>query len=137
MANLTDEIFEGKTFADLLLDIYTNAKEKDKIINNLMTIINGVLEKQKDNMRITDLTVMMPMINELNATSIKNNDILVKLAAVVQRSLQKETTSSGIEDLLFSKDEMKELQGLADEEKTVEVKQLPEKVAKVVGKKNG
>jgi len=128
MANLTDEIFEGKTFAELLSDIYNNAKEKDKIINNLMIIINGVLEKQKDNMRLTDLTVMMPMINELNSTSIKNNDILVKLAAVVQRSLQKDSTTSALDDLLISKEEMLEIQESTSNDKPIKIQQLVDKV---------
>lgn len=73
------EIFKGKTFEDLTKDIYTNAKNKKKQLDILIQEIYNYI---KD---INDVVVIAPVIKEMYDVSVKNDEHLVKLAAVLQR----------------------------------------------------
>lgn len=73
------EIFAGKTFSSLAKDIYFNSKTKsgqiDQLIKDLRTMIKDA----------GSATVIAPMIKDYLDVSIKNDDQLVKLSAVLQR----------------------------------------------------
>lgn len=75
------EIFEGKTFSSLAKDIYFNSSRKadqiDQLIKDLRTMIKDA----------GSATVIAPMIKDYLDVSIKNDDQLVKLSAVLQRFL--------------------------------------------------
>lgn len=73
------EIFAGKTFSSLAKDIYFNSKTKsgqiEQLIKDLRTMIKDA----------GSATVIAPMIKDYLDVSIKNDDQLVKLSAVLQR----------------------------------------------------
>ena len=73
------ELFTGTNFSDLMRDIYHNSKKKarqiDGLIKELQPLINNA----------GDATVIVPLIKDYLEVSVKNDDALVKLAAVVQR----------------------------------------------------
>lgn len=75
------EIFDGKTFASLAKDIYFNSTRKsaqiDQLIKDLRTMIKDA----------GSATVIAPMIKDYIDVSVKNDDQLVKLSAVLQRFL--------------------------------------------------
>jgi hypothetical protein len=74
-------LFDDKTFADLIKDVYTNTKKKE-------TQINGLIDQLKPMIKnMTDASVMVPLVKEYLEISVKNDDNLVKLTAIIQRLL--------------------------------------------------
>jgi len=107
------EIFKGKTFSDLLKEIYDNSTKKEKQINSLIQELRPLVKN------IGDATVIVPLIKEYLDVGVKNDDHLLKMAAIVQR-LSTGTANSGDGGLL-TEEEMAQLQDLTEEiAKTVE-----------------
>lgn len=105
------EIFKGKKFSDLMKDIYSNSSKKDRQINMLIGELRPLIKN------IGDATVIVPLIKEYLEVGVKNDEHLVKLAAVVQRlvstnnRVQADTGNSWI----LSEEEKKQLLGELDE----------------------
>jgi len=110
--NFNDEIFGSKKFSDLLKDIYENQKKKDRQINLLIADLKPLINN------LSDAAVLVPVIKDFMEVSIKNDEHLVKLAAVIQRSLG----AKGEESSSFLTDEEKEalLKGIEEIHKEVE-----------------
>jgi hypothetical protein len=96
--NFNEEIFGNKKFSDLLKDIYDNQKKKDRQINLLIADLKPMLNN------ISDAAILVPAIKDFIEVSVKNDEHLVKLAAVIQRSL----SNSSDESSSFLTDEEKE-----------------------------
>ncbi len=93
-------LFDDKTFSDLLRDVYQNTKKKE-------TQINGLIDQLKTLIRnISDASMMVPMIKEYLEVSVKNDDNLVRLTAIIQRLL-----------VTGSKDNKENELGLTDQER--------------------
>ena len=60
-------------------DIYHNSKKKGRQIDGLIKELQPLIKNTGD------ATVIVPMIKDYLEVSVKNDDALVKLAAVVQR----------------------------------------------------
>ena len=103
------ELFKGTTFSDLLKDIYQNSKKKDRQINTLIHELQPLVKN------IGDATVIIPLIKEYLDVSVKNDEHLVKLAAVVQRLVGANSKSDG-DEFGMSEDEKKRLIKMAQEE---------------------
>ena len=73
------ELFQGTNFSDLMRDIYHNSKKKSRQIDSLIKNLEPMIKNTGD------ATVIVPMIKDYLEVSVKNDDALVKLAAVVQR----------------------------------------------------
>jgi len=90
------ELFKGTSFSDLMKDIYHNSKKKDRQINSLIQELQPLIKN------IGDATVIVPLIKEYLDVSVKNDEHLVKLAAVVQRlvgsSLKSDNDEFGMSD---------------------------------------
>ena len=88
------EIFGSKKFSDLLKDIYDNQKKKDRQINLLIADLKPMLNN------ISDAAILVPAIKDFIEVSVKNDEHLVKLAAVIQRAMsnKSEETSSFLTD---------------------------------------
>jgi len=74
-------IFGDKSFSDLLQDIYTNSRKKDTQINGLIDQLKPLIKN------VADAAMMVPLIKEYLEVSVKNDEHLVRLAAIVQRLL--------------------------------------------------
>ena len=96
-----EEIFEGKRFSDLLKEIHTNSKKKDKQINSLIAQLHPLVKN------ITDATILVPLIKDYIDAGIKNDDQLVKMAGIVQRAMSRTESEGG--DFSLSEDEKKQL----------------------------
>lgn len=121
--NLNEEIFGSKKFSDLLKDIYDNQKKKDRQINLLIADLKPMLNN------ISDAAILVPAIKDFMEVGVKNDEHLVKLAAVIQRAMSNKTdeTSSFLTDeekeaLLKGIEEIKEEQ---EEEKIGSSVQYP------------
>tara|TARA_R110002167_G_scaffold64070_1_gene181050 strand:- start:581 stop:1006 length:426 start_codon:yes stop_codon:yes gene_type:complete len=73
------ELFKGTNFSDLMRDIYHNSKKKARQIDSLIKSLEPMIKNTGD------ATVVVPMIKDYLEVSVKNDDALVKLAAIVQR----------------------------------------------------
>jgi hypothetical protein len=82
------EIFGSKKFSDLLKDIYENQKKKDRQINLLIADLKPLITN------IGDAALLVPVIKDYMEVSVKNDEHLVKMAAVIQRMVSK-TTEEG------------------------------------------
>jgi hypothetical protein len=74
-------LFDDKTFSDLLRDVYQNTKKKELQINGLIDQLKSLIRN------INDASMMVPMIKEYLEVSVKNDDNLVRLTAIIQRLL--------------------------------------------------
>jgi len=73
------ELFNGTNFSDLMRDVYHNSKKKSRQIDTLIKELQPMIKN------VGDATVVVPLIKDYLEVSVKNDDALVKLAAVVQR----------------------------------------------------
>ena len=113
MDSLNQIIFDDKTFSDLLKEIHTNQKKKGKQIGQLIAELRPLIQN------LGDATVVVPLIKEYMEISVKNDDHLLKMAAIVQRLSTGAATSGGGD--MLTEEEMEQLQQVAEEiSKTVE-----------------
>ena len=113
MDPLNQILFDDKSFSDLLKEIHGNQKKKAKQLAQLISELRPLVQS------LGDATVIVPLIKEYLEISVKNDDALLKMAAIVQR-LSTGTASSGDGGLL-TEEEMAQLQDLTEEiAKTVE-----------------
>ena len=105
------EIFKGKSFSDLIKYIYSNSSKKDRQINMLIGELRPLIKN------IGDATVIVPLIKEYLEVGVKNDEHLVKLAAVVQRLVSASTRvqSDTGQSWILSEEEKKQLLGELDE----------------------
>jgi mRNA-degrading endonuclease YafQ of YafQ-DinJ toxin-antitoxin module len=89
MSQFNEEIFEGKKFGDILQEIYKNQTKKDKQINALINELKPLINE------IGDATLIVPLIKDYLDMSIKNDDILIKMATLSQRALAKQLEGEG------------------------------------------
>ena len=99
------ELFKGKTFADIMSDVYHNSKKKDRQLKLLIAQLEPLVKN------INDATIVVPLIKEYMEVSVRNDEQIVKLAAIVQR-MMKDTNSEdgGL--------------GLTEDEKKVDLKKI-------------
>jgi hypothetical protein len=117
MDSLNQIIFDDKSFSDLLKEIHKNQSKKSKQLASLIAELRPLITS------LGDATVVVPLIKEYMEISVKNDDQLIKMAAIVQR-LSTGASSTGDGGLL-TEEEMEQLQSVAEEiSKTVEPKQL-------------
>ena len=113
MDSLDQILFDDKSFGDLLKEIHGNQKKKAKQLASLIAELRPLVQS------LGDATVVVPLIKEYMEISVKNDDQLIKMAAIVQR-LSSGASNSGDGGLLTT-EEMDQLMDVAEEiAKTVE-----------------
>jgi hypothetical protein len=113
MDPLNQILFDNKSFSDLLKEIHSNQNKKKKQLASLIAELKPLVQS------LGDATVVVPLIKEYMEISVKNDDQLIKMAAIVQR-LSTGTANSGDGGLL-TEEEMAQLQEITEEiAKTVE-----------------
>ncbi len=103
------EIFGGKSLSDLFRDIYDNTeknrKQLDILTKELVTFI-------KDG----DTAVqIVPMLKEYLEINVKNDDQLVKMAAIVQRIISAESKAGSDDEFGLTDAEKEQLLGNINE----------------------
>ena len=118
MDSLNQILFDDKSFSDLLKEIHGNQKKKAKQLASLIAELRPLVQS------LGDATVVVPLIKEYMEISVKNDDQLIKMAAIVQR-LSTGVTNNGDSGLL-TEEELNQLQDIAEEiSKTVEKPKQP------------
>jgi hypothetical protein len=113
MDPLNQILFDDKSFSDLLKEIHSNQNKKKKQLASLIAELKPLVQT------LGDATVVVPLIKEYMEISVKNDDQLIKMAAIVQR-LSTGNANTGDGGLL-TEEEMAQLQEITEEiAKTVE-----------------
>lgn len=79
--DFNQELFKGKTFSNLLEDIYKNSTRKEKEIRGLIEQLKPMIQEPGDAM------MLVPLLKEYMELGIKNDDALIKMAGIVQRAM--------------------------------------------------
>ena len=111
MDSLNQILFDDKSFGDLLKEIHGNQKKKAKQLASLIAELRPLVQS------LGDATVVVPLIKEYMEISVKNDDQLIKMAAIVQRLSTGNATGGGGD--MLTEEEMNQLQNIVEEtEKT-------------------
>lgn len=97
------ELFKGKTFSDIMSDVYHNSKKKDRQLKLLIAQLEPLVTN------IQDATVVVPLIKEYMEVSVRNDDQIVKLAAIIQRMMKDANSDEMGGGLGLSEEEKKQL----------------------------
>jgi esterase/lipase len=100
MSQFENVIFGKKKFSDVLEEIYNNQKKKDQQVTALINELKPLISD------IGDATLVVPLIKEYMDIGVKNDDLLIKMAALAQRAMST-ITSSG--ELTISDEEKDQL----------------------------
>jgi hypothetical protein len=110
MANFDDvEVFDGMSLSDLFKKIHKNNKDIDKKIEDFIDTM-----KPMATANVGNATNLMPVVKDLIDVNVKNNEQLVKMAAIAQRASTSNSSSS--ESLI----DMSEIEALLAEQKDVQ-----------------
>lgn len=124
---MDEEVYAGKELKDLLRDIVTNNESRKKSIIEFVKLYMEFMQKDSGN-----IVLLGPYVKELLDTDVKNDELLVKVATIVQRKMNSgkktdesfgELSEKEKEELLKARDDAPELP--APVEKTL--KQLMDK----------
>jgi len=109
------KIFDGKSFSDLLKNIYDNSSKKEKQIKDLISSLKPMVTDTQSALMV------VPLIKEYLDVSVKNDDSLIKMAGIVQRAMN---NSGGGSDDFLSEAELDQIRG--------EVQKIGEEVNKPI-----
>jgi hypothetical protein len=124
------ELFQGTSFSDLMKDVYHNSKKKSRQIDSLIQDLKPLIKN------IGDATIIAPLLKDYLEVSVKNDDALVKLAAVVQRLVTASSKDDDGNEFGMTDDERKRLLEEAEEEiKTIKETSLKENKIKSLDEK--
>ncbi len=131
------QLFPGKSLGDLFKDIYDNQQNKKQRISEL------IAEMRKLVRHAGDMAVIGPILKDLIDTSVRNDDSLIKLAAIAQRIIGAQNKADGDSGFLTEEEKnqlLKDLELTAKEvvgeqehkvdELTYEVEELKQKMSK-------
>ena len=102
MAN-DDEIFKGKSLSNLFEDIYKNTERNKTQLEVLMKEVTSFIKDGDTAVQI------IPMLKEYLEINVKNDDQLVKMAAIVQRIIATEGKAGAEDEFGLSEAEKEQL----------------------------
>ena len=121
--DLDFELFKGKKYSSVLKDIVVNSEDKRNQIDILISDLRGMIKTANDAM------VIVPMIKDYLDVGVRNDEQLIKLAAIVQRILSSNTSSDeNGGGFALSDDERKQL--MEEAEKITKELNAPIKIVK-------
>ena len=83
------EVFEGKSFQDILKEIHEHSATKRSEIKTLMETLAGMIKGPHD------AAIIAPLVREFLEVAVKNDEALVKIAVIIQRLMTAEATATG------------------------------------------
>ena len=105
MGSLDHIIFKKKKFSDILSEIYDNQKRKETQITGLISELKPLISD------IGDATLIVPLIKEYMEIGVRNDEQLIKMATIIQRTLN---NSSSEDSLRITEEEKAELMAELD-----------------------
>ena len=120
------EIFKGKSLSDLFKNIYDNTTRNKEQLEVLMKEVVGFIKDGDTAVQI------IPMLKEYLEINVKNDDQLVKVAAIVQRIIASESKGGADEEFSLSDAEKEQLMS-AVESVATEVQKHSDEVSNEFG----
>jgi len=99
-------IFDKTSFSDISKNIYSSSKRRSALTNQMINDLTGLIKTP------SDATFVVPLLKELLETDIKNSDIQVKLATLIQKLILTTTKAESDGNLLFTDLELEELNNI-------------------------
>jgi hypothetical protein len=110
MANFDDvTVFDGMSLSDLFKKIHKNNKDIDKQIGEFIDTMKPMATSNAGS-----AVMLMPTVKDLIDVNVKNNEQLIKMAAIAQRAST--VNSNAGQDLI----NMDEITALLEEQKAIE-----------------
>ena len=110
MANFDDvTVFDGMSLSDLFKKIHKNNKDIDKQIGEFIETMKPMATSNAGS-----AVMLMPTVKDLIDVNVKNNEQLIKMAAIAQRAAT--VNASAGTDLI----DMDEINALLEEQKAVQ-----------------
>jgi len=110
MANFDDvQVFDGMSLSDLFKKIHKNNKDIDKQIGDFIDTMKPMATANAGS-----ATMLMPTVKDLIDVNVKNNEQLIKMAAIAQRAASSNANSNN--ELI----DMSEIEALLAEQKEVQ-----------------
>jgi hypothetical protein len=110
MANFDDvSIFDGMSLSDLFKKIHKNNKDIDKQIGEFIDVMKPMATSNAGS-----AVMLMPTVKDLIDVNVKNNEQLIKMAAIAQRASTVNANSGT--DLI----NMDEINALLEEQKAIQ-----------------
>jgi cell division FtsZ-interacting protein ZapD len=110
MANFDDvQVFDGMSLSDLFKKIHKNNKDIDKQIGDFIDTMKPMATANAGS-----ATMLMPTVKDLIDVNVKNNEQLIKMAAIAQRAATINANSGN--ELI----DMSEIEALLAEQKDVQ-----------------
>lgn len=101
--DLDDKIYGSKKYSDLIKEIHTNSRNTKGTIKSLIDQLSELINEPGD------ATLLVPYIKEYLSISVKNDELLIKLANNLEKVLSGKGKSGG-------EDVPSDLKALLDEE---------------------
>lgn len=104
------ELYKGKTFASLCKDIVTNSEEKKQQLDILITDLREMIKT------VNDAVTVVPLLKEYFDVGVRNDEQLIKLAAIIQRMVSGRANGDGDGgNSMLTDDEKKQLMTVIEE----------------------
>ncbi len=110
MANFNDvTVFDGMSLSDLFKKIHKNNKDIDRQIGEFIDTMKPMATSNAGS-----AVMLMPTVKDLIDVNVKNNEQLIKMAAIAQRAATVNASSG--QDLI----DMDEINALLEEQKAIQ-----------------
>tara|TARA_R110000868_G_C10499904_1_gene731053 strand:+ start:194 stop:550 length:357 start_codon:yes stop_codon:yes gene_type:complete len=96
--DLEKEIFKGKKISDLIEEIYNKHKEQDSTISNEIYRLTELISSPGD------AIIIVPLLKGFFDSSLKNDEVLMKILQIFQKATEKSASAEGDSSLLSEKD---------------------------------
>lgn len=106
MSDFDQVVFGKKKFSDILKEIYDRSATKEKQLTDMIEQLRELIQNTGD------AVMMVPLIANYMDLNLKNDDALIKMAAIVQKAM---TRGKETGDFLLPDNEKEELLRLAQE----------------------
>jgi hypothetical protein len=114
------EIYKGKSFASLCKDIINNSEQKKDQLDILITDLKDMIKT------VNDAVTIVPLLKEYFDVSVRNDEQLIKLAAIIQRLMSGKVGPEGEGGgTILTEEEKKQLMSAIEE--TAKTMKSPEK----------
>ena len=94
------EVFKGKKLSDLFQEIHQNSEVKRVQIDSMLSHLTSMITNPDDAVQL------VPVIKDYMEVAVKNDEHLIKMAAIVQRGMTRSEDKSGV---LLTEDEKRQL----------------------------
>ena len=118
------EIFKGKSLSSLFQDIYENQNYNRKQLDVLTRNITSMIKDGDTAVQI------VPMIKEYLEINVRNDELLVKLAGIVQKIITAESKGESESEFGLSEIEKQEIMNTKLEHDTKELEKSADKIRK-------